>query len=192
MLFATPDDLPPQQLFGILSWTITPRPIAWVTSQDENGRKNLAPFSFFTVVSTAPPMLAIAIEPRSDGTRKDTLANVLATREFVVHIAPTARRAEVAASSEETPPGFDEIDELSLTTTAAQTVKPPLLKGCIAAFECVLHDHLQPGTETVLIGRVLGVHVDRNVTTADGRIIPEQLDPLARVGTTFAEVDIFG
>ncbi|MGE0218568.1 flavin reductase family protein [Mycolicibacterium sp.] len=175
-------------VFGTLTWTVTPRPIAWVTSRSPLAGNNLAPFSFFTVVSTDPAILMIAVEPNPDGSAKDTLVNIRATGEFVVHIAPARLAGAVAVTAEPYACDVDEITEAGLNAIPGRRVAVPVLPGTIAAFECVLDRMLRPGRETLVFGRVVGVHIDDEVIDERGRFVPERLSPLARIGTTFAEI----
>lgn len=180
------DDLSAAERFARLSWTITPRPIAWVTSLSREGESNLAPFSFFTIACTDPLVLMVAIEPREGGAMKDTLGNVLATGQFVVHIVEVDRAAEVAHSGLETSPDFDELSALHLTTTPALQVKPPVVDGCAAVFECELAETRSFGKETLVFGRVVTSRIAEHLLTADGRIDVHAIRPLGRIGTTFS------
>ena len=186
--FIRPEELSPEGLFSVLSWTVTPRPIAWVSTRNPVTGDNLAPFSFFTIASTDPALLMIAVEPNLDGSRKDTLTNIVATGGFVVHIAATTAVDDVAATADPSPPDFDEIAALGCATRTSQLVDAPIVAGAIAAFECELHETLQPGRETLVFGRVVGVHLDECVVDRSGRFLVDQLTPLARIGTTFAEI----
>ncbi|WP_208400010.1 flavin reductase family protein [Amycolatopsis viridis] len=179
------DHLDPAELFAMVSWTIAPRPIAWVTSVSPAGDHNLAPFSFFTIASTDPLILMIAIEPREDGSVKDTLGNVLSTRQFVVHIAELDRLPEVARSGDPSPPDFDELADLALPTSAATVVRPPVIDGCAAVFECELLTTHRPGLETLVFGRVVAARVAEHLITGCGRVDVAALRPLGRIGNVF-------
>lgn len=180
------DHLDAPERFARISWTIAPRPIAWVTSVNEAGERNLAPFSFFTIACTNPLVLMLAIEPREDGSRKDTLGNVLATREFVVHIAETDRVDAVARSGDDSAPGFDELAALDLPTGEAARVRPPVIDGCAAVFECELADTRSFGHETLVFGNVLTARISQHLLTAAGHIDTRAVRPLGRIGPTFA------
>lgn len=187
--FVGVDGLESGERFGLLSWILAPRPIAWVTSLSPHGVRNLAPFSFFTVASTDPLILMLAIEPRADDRRKDTLLNVVDTGEFVVHIVPDGLAWEVARSAEDSEPAFDEIEDLALPTVGAECVRPPLVEGCLAAFECTLLETRQPGRETLVFGRVVRAHVARRLMNQAGDVVSGALDPLGRIGPTFATIE---
>lgn len=179
------DHLEYPERFARLSWTIAPRPIAWVTSVNEAGEHNLAPFSFFTIACTDPLILMIAIEPRGDGSRKDTLNNVLATRQFVIHIAETDRVDAVARSGYDSAPEYDELAALDLPVSQGTQVLPAVIDGCAAVFECELAETSSFGRETLVFGSVLTVRVAERLLTESGDIDPRLLNPLGRIGTTF-------
>ena len=114
-------------VYHTLVGIVTPRPIAWVTTIDAKGRVNLAPFSFFNAFGANPPIVVFSPTLRRDGTKKDTLLNVEATGEFVIH-ASTAMFAErLNQSSTELPPGESEVELIGLHTTPSVKVKPPRL-----------------------------------------------------------------
>lgn len=174
----------------MVSWAIAPRPVAWVTSVDSDGKRNLAPFSFFTIASTDPLILMIAIEPREDDSRKDTLCNVLATGSFVIHIADVAQVAAVARSGELDSPDVDELAVLELATRHGAISLLPVIEGCIAVFECELSHTLQPGRETLVFGRVLAARIAEDVFDEAGRIDGAALRPVGRIGNTFAAINL--
>lgn len=180
------DDLDAAERFAKLSWTIAPRPIAWVTSQDRAGTNNLAPFSFFTIACTDPLVLMLAIEPRPDGDSKDTLRNICARRQFVVHLVQADRVNEVAFTGRQSDPDFDELAALDLRTSPALKVQPPVVDGCIAVFECELETTCSFGRETLVFGRVVTSRIAAHLLTESGRITPRAVDPLGRIGTTFS------
>src|SRR6476660_4180444 len=101
-------DLDPQQTYKLLTGIVVPRPIAWICSQSADGVLNLAPFSAFTFVSNKPPMIGVNID-RKAGTLKDTANNILARREYVVHIADESLLAKLHASADEHPPHVSEV-----------------------------------------------------------------------------------
>lgn len=180
------DNLDRAELFSKLSWIIAPRPIAWVTSISATGVHNLAPFSFFTIACTDPLTLMIAIEPRPDGSRKDTLENIIATRHFVIHITETDHAYAVACSGRDSPPDCDELTELDLPVCQARTGGPAVIDGSAAVFECELVTTLSFGHESVVFGRVLTARIAARLLTESGEIDTRLLNPLGRIGNTFA------
>src|SRR6476659_867238 len=123
-------------VYHTLIGVVTPRPIAWVTTVDAQGRVNLAPFSFFNAFGSNPPVVVFSPTRRRDATKKDTLLNVEATGEFVVHAAVAALAGQVNQSSKELPPGESEIELVGLHTTPSVKVRPPRLTEAPVAMEC--------------------------------------------------------
>src|SRR6186713_852459 len=122
-------------VYHLLVSVVTPRPIAWVTSQDAEGRVNLAPFSFFNAFGANPPVVVFSPTNRRDGSKKDTLLNVEATGEFVVHSAVASLAEKVNATSKELQPGESEVEYAGLHTTPSVKVKPPRLVEAPVAME---------------------------------------------------------
>lgn len=166
----------------LLNSLVVPRPIAWVSSVDAVGNVNLAPHSYFTVVSTEPPMVAFT----STG-RKDTLNNVEATGEFVVNVVSRPQLVEMNESSAPLPPTSDEFLRAGLSKVPSLDVQPPGVAGAPARLECVLEDVRAFGNGHLVVGRVLRVHVADDLWR-DGRVDVAALDPVARLagsGYTF-------
>src|SRR5437879_8415106 len=113
------------RVYQALVDVVTPRPIAWVTTLDAQGRVNLAPFSFFNAFGASPPVVVFSPTLRRDGSRKDTLANVEATGEFVVNAAVDRLAAAVNQTSADVPPGVSEAELAGLTLGPSDLVKPP-------------------------------------------------------------------
>lgn len=147
--------------YKILTGTIVPRPIAWVTTLSRSGVRNAAPFSFFNAMSKEPPLLALGIQANSRGGMKDTARNILDTREFVVNLVPHALAAAMSQTSVEAPPDVDELDAAGLETVASGVVAPPRIAGSPVAFECKLHSHIEVSPNHVIVlGEVLLAHVE--------------------------------
>src|SRR4051794_37472086 len=151
---------------------VTPRPIAWVTSVDLEGRVNLAPFSFFNAFGANPPVVVFSPLLRRDGSRKDTLRNVEATGEFVLNAATQALAEKVNLSSKELPYGDSEIDLTGLTLKPSLKVKPPRLAETPVHMECKLRQIIALGdgplAGNLVIGDVLLMHIDDAVLDEQG------------------------
>jgi flavin reductase (DIM6/NTAB) family NADH-FMN oxidoreductase RutF len=190
----TPSSLPGVDAYRLLIACVVPRPIAWVSTVDAEGRANLAPFSFFAGVTSSPPTVMISVG-RSRGRRKDTAANLLATREAVVHIAPRRLAREMVATSAELPHGDDEFDFAKLAREPSVDVRPPRVAGAPIAMECVLDRHLEvgDGPSDVLLLRIVRYHLRDDVLDADGRPDPVRLDATGRLGgdNYCATTDVF-
>ncbi|SFO63228.1 flavin reductase family protein [Amycolatopsis rubida] len=171
-----PAQLAPNAFYHLMTATVVPRPIAWVSSISRDGVDNLAPHSFFTVASAAPAVLQFT----SVG-RKDTLRNVEATRQFVVNLAPEPLFEQINATGADFPPELSEFDEAGLTREPSLKVRPPRVAESPVAFECELHSTVGFGRSTVVFGRVVHLAVAENVLDGDHPLI-ERLRPLSRLG----------
>jgi flavin reductase (DIM6/NTAB) family NADH-FMN oxidoreductase RutF len=176
-----PAEVGPRQFYKLLTSVVVPRPIAWVSSRSAAGVDNLAPHSFFTVSCVDPPMVQFT----SVGT-KDSLRNVRETGEFVVCLATEQLFEQVNATATAFAAGVSEFAEVGLTAEASATVAPPRVAESPVALECRLHDALELGDSTVVIGRVLHAAVSAEVFDGDARYggLPaiDKLRPLARLG----------
>lgn len=175
-------DLDPEATYKLLTGTVVPRPIAWVTTLSPSGVLNLAPFSAFTFVSSKPPMLGINIG-RKAGQRKDTAEHILSRREYVVHIADMALTEALHASAVEHPADVSEAELLGLAHTAATHVAVPRLLAPPVAMECRLHS-VTPYGDTgaeFFVGEVLCWHL-RDGLLQHGKIDSVVLDPVCRLG----------
>jgi flavin reductase (DIM6/NTAB) family NADH-FMN oxidoreductase RutF len=181
-----PGQTEPLAFYRLLNSVVIPRPIAWVSSRSADGVDNLAPHSFFTVACTDPPIVQFT----SVG-RKDSLANVEATREFVVNFTPEPLFEAVNATSLNAPPQVSEFDHVGIAREPSLRVAPPRVRDAPVAIECVLHDTLSLGDCTVVLGRVVHMAI-AEPAMRDGRPAADLLRPLARLGgrqwTTLGEL----
>lgn len=178
---ATPD------VYRWMIATIVPRPIAWVsTVSADTGRTNLAPFSFFQGISTAPPVLMFVPVTKRDGTPKDTLRNVEETKEFVVNMVSEELAGAMSATSAMLPYGESEFERFAVESVASAQVRPPRVKAARVAFECVLHSIVKIGAgaggANVVFGRILCAHIDDATMGTDGLPDAGKLDLIGRMG----------
>ena len=162
---------------------VTPRPIGWVSTLDEKGVVNLAPYSYFNAISDNPHYVMF-----SSGGRKDSLRNAEATGEFVCSLATYALKDEMNATSEGVAPEVDELSLAQLTPAPSQMVKPPRVAESPAALECKYFKTINlPGHDggegnfSMVVGQVVGIYIDENVVV-DGMIDMERIRPLGRLG----------
>jgi flavin reductase (DIM6/NTAB) family NADH-FMN oxidoreductase RutF len=162
--------------------TVVPRPIAWITTVSVEGVVNLAPFSFFNGVTASPMVLSVAIAHREP--IKDTLRNLRATREAVVHIAPPARLADVHQSGGDYAASVSEVGELGLKTVASTVVRPPRLADAPVAFECRLLQEIPVGepATTLCLLEVVHLFAADGILAADGFPDPHKHSAPARLG----------
>jgi flavin reductase (DIM6/NTAB) family NADH-FMN oxidoreductase RutF len=187
-LYLDARDVTAAKAFGLLKASVVPRPIAWTSTVSADGVNNLAPFSFFTVVSSEPPMVLLSLEYLDGGVLKDSAANIEATGEFVVNIAPSAQATAVDLTSESFDADVDEFALAGLTAVASRRVRPCRVAEAPISLECRLHSTFQPGTDRLVVGEVLAFHVARRVLGQDGRIDVALVDPLGRIAAQFARI----
>lgn len=171
-----PGELATRDLYRLLTALVVPRPIAWVSSTSPEGVDNLAPHSFFTVASVDPPIVQFT----SVG-KKDSLRNIVASKEFVVNVTPGHLLEEVNATGTSFPPDVSEFDATGLTREPSLTVQPPRVKESPAALECRLCEVLPMGDSTLVFGEVTHVAVSDS-TLAGSHPRVEHLKPLSRLG----------
>ncbi|UUY07551.1 flavin reductase family protein [Pseudomonas sp. J452] len=169
-----------------LASTVTPRPIAWVSSLSREGVSNLAPFSFFQVISDDPPSLMINVGTRDNGVLKDTLRNVQDTGELVIQLVSFAQAEAMNASAAHLPHGISEFSHCGIASLSSMLVRPPRVAGAPVAFECRLLEvqpfpRATPNCHLIFV-EVLLAHIDDGVLNEQGRIDPQHLDLVGRLG----------
>lgn len=171
------------QSYFLMISAIVPRPIAWVSSRDRDGIDNLAPFSFFQGVSSSPPILMLAISTKkSSGESKDTLANILATKEFVVGTVHGEQGTTMAASAAEFAAGESEFESLGIETFPSQRIAPPCIAGSGVNLECRLRETHEIGNSVAIFGEILLAHVREELLDTRGVVDADRLRPLGRLG----------
>lgn len=169
--------------YKLLAATVIPRPIAWVVTKARDGGLNAAPYSFFNVMGSNPPTVAIGILADPERGFKDTARNILETGEFVVNLVPERLVAAMNLTSADAPQGVDELAFAGLATEPSTHVAPPRIAESPVSFECVSQASVTTGpAQVVVIGRVLAVHIaDRFVLNAErGHVDTDALDLVAR------------
>jgi len=166
---------------------IVPRPIGWISTLGADGTANLAPYSFFNGLCANPPMVMYSSNGMQPHGPKDTVTNIEATGEFVVNLATWSLREQMNLSSAALPPGVDEFAYAGLTKAPSVMVAPPRVAQSPAHLECVHHQTVDLPSDNpevrnaMVIGRVVGIHIDDNVLT-DGLVDMAKIKPLARLG----------
>jgi flavin reductase (DIM6/NTAB) family NADH-FMN oxidoreductase RutF len=181
-----PAALQARERYFLLTSIVVPRPIAWVSTLDAQGARNLAPYSYFNACSATPPIVHF-----TSTTSRDSIANVRATGEFVVNIVSEDLAEAMRISSAAFDGGEDEFEHAGLRAAPSHTVKPPRVAQAKIALECRLRQILEIGEGTMAFGDVLHVHVERSVYR-DGQVDPTLLRPVGRLSgrhyTTVADV----
>jgi flavin reductase (DIM6/NTAB) family NADH-FMN oxidoreductase RutF len=170
------------EAYRLLVGCVVPRPIAWITTVDANGRVNAAPFSSYNYVATDPPMLAVNITSKGD-ILKDTARNIRESREFVVNVADVSTMAAMHASASEYPPDVSETDALNIELLPSTRVRPPRIAASPVQMECKLDQFivLGKGRNTLYIGEVVAFHLSTDIYDGQ-RVDSVAMNPVARLG----------
>lgn len=173
---------------GIFNAIIAPRPIGWISTVDTDGVANLAPFSYFNLFSSLPPILAFSCNSPEDRDAKDTLANVRATGEFVYNMASLDLIEQVNLTSTPLPAGMDEFEFARLEKMPSVHVAPPRVAASPVNLECRVLKIVRFGEGEgeipthVTFGQVVGVHIMERFLDGDGYFRTETAQPVARLG----------
>jgi flavin reductase (DIM6/NTAB) family NADH-FMN oxidoreductase RutF len=186
-----PSELPHSDLYGMLLNSVGPRPIAWVSTLSASGQPNLAPFSFFNVLSVSPPLLGFSpgMRPKKDDTTrgdpKDTLHNVRETKEFVVNIVTFELLNAMNITSGEYHSSVNEFELAQVTPAPSKIVRPPRVAESPVSFECKLRQILDFSPShtgsSLVIGEIVCIHAgDKHLK--DGKLDRDSLDLIGRMG----------
>ena len=192
MHYLDPKDLTQRENYKLLIGSIIPRPVAVVSTQSADGIVNIAPFSFFNIVSSEPVILSLAIQ-RKEGELKDTARNLLATKEAVVHILDQTNVQEANKTAALLPADQSELTVSGFTTTVSKTIAVPGLNEASVRLETILHQHVpikkdQQITADLLLLEVVGYQIAEDVYQ-DGKIDPRALQAVSRLaGNSYATI----
>jgi flavin reductase (DIM6/NTAB) family NADH-FMN oxidoreductase RutF len=178
-------ELPPDRIYKLLVSTVMPRPIALVSTLNEDGSPNAAPFSFFNVFSNAPPLLVIGIEgsKRDDGKpHKDTARNILTRGEFVVNLVSHAIALPMVASAIDFPEGVSEFAEAGFTPRVSKQIAVPGIAESPVSFECRLFNTVPlPFNRSLVTGEIVHLHVADHAIDDKLHVDPDALDLIGRM-----------
>jgi len=185
-----PKETATRDMHQFLLGSVSPRPIAFVSTIDEDGNHNLAPYSFFNAFSSNPPLLVFSSNRRvRDNTTKDTLANVMATKEAVINVVSHTIVKNMTLTSVEFPTGVSEFTKAGLTPVDSEMVTPPRVKESPVNMECKVKDIITLGTEGgaghLIICEVVLMHINEEVIDDRNRIDPHKIDLMGRMGRSF-------
>jgi flavin reductase (DIM6/NTAB) family NADH-FMN oxidoreductase RutF len=180
------DGLEARVAYRWMGSTIAPRPVAWVSSLSKDGVANLAPFSFFQMITDVPPTLMFCPLVQSGGASKDSVANIEATGEFVVNLVSFDQIDLMNATSFSYPPDVSEFDVCQVPSLASKKVRPRRVDGAPVAFECRLAK-LMPYPEHkpscyVVFGEVVYGHFAETILNEKGYVDPVRLNLVSRMG----------
>ncbi len=174
-----------QDAYKILTGSVLPRPIAWVSTLDENGISNLAPFSFFMGVCSRPLTVAFSPMQKPTGETKDTVRNIRLNKEFVINVVPEILAKRMNQTSANYARGVSEFESAGLTEAPSVIVKPSRVLESPIAMECKLHTMVEmgegPGSGTLIVGVVVQFHCDNDLITSDYHIDLKKLKLVGRL-----------
>lgn len=184
-----PDSLNARDMYQWMVSTVLPRPIAWVSTVNAAGVSNLAPFSFFNAVCARPPTLMFCPANDRTGRKKDTLVNIEAVGEFVLHLVSFPLVEQMNATAATLPPGESEFERFGVRSVPSTRVRPPRIAAAPVAFECRLDRIVRisegPIGGNAVFGTIVQLHVDDAVLGPGGRPDPAALDLVSRGGGEF-------
>ena len=190
MISIDPNSIQTKDLHQYLVGTVAPRPIAFVSTLDEKGNRNLAPYSFFNVFSSNPPILVFSSNRRvNDNTTKDTLENVLKTKELVINVVSYSFVRKMAITSIQYDKQVDEFTKAGLSPVDSITVAAPRVKESPVHFECKVNEVLplgeKGGAGHLVICQVKMIHLSEDILDEKQRISPHKIDLMGRMGRAF-------
>jgi flavin reductase (DIM6/NTAB) family NADH-FMN oxidoreductase RutF len=172
-----------RQTYNLLIGLVAPRPIAWVTSMDEDGVLNAAPFSAYNYLCTDPPIIGMGVMDRPGGgfVPKDTARNIRRTGEWVVNVVTEDLLHPMNVCATDFPAGVNELEMAGLTTTASNVVKVPRIAEAHAALECREFTTMEIGKSRIILGRVVSVFVEDRFMDAAGHVLAKDLHAIGRM-----------
>jgi flavin reductase (DIM6/NTAB) family NADH-FMN oxidoreductase RutF len=181
-------ELSPNQRYHLMTQTIIPRPIAWALTDSGNSSFNLAPFSYFTAVSSAPPILMLSVGKKPNGDSKDTLVNIINNKQVVIHIASAQHAALVTQTSQTLTHGESELTEAKIATTEFVGFSLPRIAQCDIAYGCELYEIKELGDvpQSLIFVEVKQVYINDKVADIDNKqrikVHADKISPLSRLG----------
>ncbi|MBU2925074.1 flavin reductase family protein [Colwellia sp. 1_MG-2023] len=176
------------QRYHLMTQTIIPRPIAWALTDSGNGSFNLAPFSYFTAVSSAPPILMLSVGKKPNGDDKDTLTNIIKNKKVVIHIASEQHASLVTQTAQTLAHGESELTDAGIKTTEFANFSLPRIAQCDIAYGCELYEIKPLGDvpQSLIFVEVKQVYINDNVVDVDEKqrikVHADKVQPLARLG----------
>lgn len=192
LLSIDPNSMSERENYKFLIGSIIPRPIAFVTTVSKDGVLNGAPFSYFNIVSSNPPLISLSIQ-RSAGRQKDTARNIIQSKEFVVHIVDEQNVEKINKTAANLPPDESEIELANLTPVESVKISVPGVKEAKIRMECSLEHSLEFGGSDIpgcdfIIGKVVQFHIESDIYE-NGRIDPRGLGAVSRLaGNNYAQI----
>jgi flavin reductase (DIM6/NTAB) family NADH-FMN oxidoreductase RutF len=180
-------NMTPNAVYHTIIQTLTPRPVAWVLSENEDNSLNLAPFSYFSAVSSDPPLIMLSVGNKAPNVPKDTRLNIIEREKFVVHIAHREQASAVTASAASFAKNESEVNNLGLATSDFDGFSLPRLSDCYVAYACEKYrvENIT-SSQAMILGKVVKVYVNDQVIASNEqnrlRVDPYKLDAIGRLG----------
>lgn len=181
-------ELSANQIYHLVTQSLIPRPIAWVLTDSGQKNYNLAPFSYFTAVTSAPPLLMFSVGKKPNGDDKDTVVNVKKNKKMVIHISSAEHYQAVTESAATLDHGISEVDISGLELKEFVDFDLPRLADCPIAFACTLYEiqHIGDVPQTLVFAQIESIYIDDEVSKLDDKgrvtILADKVNPLSRLG----------
>lgn len=173
--------LPEKDRYHLLCSFVAPRPIALVTTINEDGSPNAAPMSFFNVFAQEPPIIILGIQCRPDGSAKDTSANIRRTEEFVVNLCDMGIAQQMVDCGLNFPTGVDELEMTGLSLAPSLQVRPGRVAEAPSSLECRVSQIIEYPRRSIILGKVVQMNVRDDCLDDDGYVRPDVYQPIARL-----------
>lgn len=174
----------PREIYNLLIGLVAPRPIALITTMEEDGTLNAAPFSAYNYLCTDPPIVGVGVANRSsqEPAHKDTARNVARSGEFVINVVTEDIAHQMNICATDFPSGVSELEMAKLESAPSAVVKVPRIASAHAALECVEHTTLEIGRSRIILGRVVSIYVDDQYVDPSGPYIrAEEMHAIGRM-----------
>lgn len=181
------DELDPDEHARIIKTVVTPRPIAWISTVDEDGNENLAPFSSYNYVAFHPPVVLFNSPSEASGRMKDTARNAIETEEFAVNVVTEAHLEAMDHTSASVPPEESEFELADVDRAECREIAPPRVADAVVTMECTLYDAIEVYEKVMILGDVQRYHFADDVLT-DGKVDSRNLDTVGRLGGPYYTV----
>lgn len=184
-----PNDLTVKQAYKLLTGTVLPRPIGWISTVSTNGIRNLAPFSYFNAVGEDPPHVLFSSGWHKDG-RKDTAQNIFDTGEFAANLVHEGVVEKMNLTATILPPEVDEFEFAGVTAVSSEKITPPRVQESLVSFECKLVHHYQlenarHNGNIIFIGRIVMMHIDDSILLDNHKIDIAAFAPVGRLAGSY-------
>lgn len=178
------EQLSQSEVYKLLIGTVQPRPIAWVGTTNQQGINNLAPFSFFNVFSVKPSIVGFSPINKPDGSKKDTLTNIMEMKCFTLNIVSESLGQQMSQTAAELPQSVDEFEYAQLTAASSKWIKAPCVAESLVVFECelnqIIHFGNHAGAGNLILGEVKGLFIDDSIYQGS-RVDFKKLNPIGRL-----------